>query len=449
VSQFLGLEDRVRNFIREHGLLQPEARPLLAVSGGLDSTALVHFIAGQGHEFGIAHCNYRMRGADSDADEAFVRKLGRTYGVPVFVFHYPSPVQRVKQEGNFQERARQYRYTHLKKILDEYNFTVLLTAHHLDDSLETLLINFGRGCGYAGLSGIPLRSDFPLARPFLAVSRREILDYAHSESLSWREDASNQSNDYLRNRLRHRVIPKLRNTLGLDADRLRTTMDQLRSGRHFYNFGLSRTHYPELQRQGNDWSYQPDDDTLSRSEQLTLLRHHLLPEYPIHPEELRYVLTLADGMQWIRDDLVVRRYRGKIHFTFRREEVAPATQITEFPMVVSSGRSTVRFSVMDRPENLATPGRWYLRLPRLPLHLRPRKNGDRMRPFGLGGSKKIKDILIDAKVPAWERDAPLVLTDAEGSILALVGHCIDEAVAVGPGDARVLAISVNESPASG
>jgi tRNA(Ile)-lysidine synthetase-like protein len=118
-------------------------------------------------------------------------------------------------------------------------------------------------------------------------------------------------------------------------------------------------------------------------------------------------------------------------------------------MVVSSGRSTVRFSVMDRPENLATPGRWYLRLPRLPLHLRPRKNGDRMRPFGLGGSKKIKDILIDAKVPAWERDAPLVLTDAEGSILALVGHCIDEAVAVGPGDARVLAISVNESPASG
>jgi tRNA(Ile)-lysidine synthase len=241
------LVDRVDAFVQHEGLLQPGQRVLLAISGGLDSTTLLHYLNQAGYRVGLAHCNYGRRGAESDADEEFVVELARKWDCPVHVTHYPIPTSSEPgiaspptepKQPNFQEGARHYRYKYFKKILDEYKYEILCTAHHLDDNLETLLINLGRGSGLAGLAGIPVRTDFPLVRPFLCVSRREIEDYARHHRVDWREDASNQSDDYLRNRIRHHLVPVLREVLNLTEGSLERSLRHLRSGLTFYERGI-------------------------------------------------------------------------------------------------------------------------------------------------------------------------------------------------------------------
>ncbi|MGB3149186.1 MAG: tRNA lysidine(34) synthetase TilS, partial [Maribacter sp.] len=182
---------------------------LLACSGGLDSVVLTHLCYESQMNFALAHCNFGLRGADSNADELFVLKLGKELERQVFVTHFDTLGYMNQHKVSVQMAARDLRYAWFNTILQENNLSTLVTAHHADDDLETFLINLSRGTGINGLSGIPAKTA-TLRRPLLAFSREQLLAYANLNHLQWREDKSNKDPKYLRNKIRSEIIPTLK-----------------------------------------------------------------------------------------------------------------------------------------------------------------------------------------------------------------------------------------------
>ena len=184
-------------------------RLLLACSGGMDSVALTHLCADTELDVSLAHCNFNLRDEESDGDETFVRELATKLGIKVFVEQFKTEQYAEKHRLSVQMAARELRYQWFDELLQTKGFDYVLTAHHADDSLETFLINLSRGTGIDGLSGIPEVNE-KVVRPLLPFSQDEILEYAQSNKMEWREDSSNASTKYLRNKIRHEVVPVLK-----------------------------------------------------------------------------------------------------------------------------------------------------------------------------------------------------------------------------------------------
>ena len=206
---FCSVLEEFKNHINTNFLNLKEKEFLLACSGGIDSMVLAHLCYASNLNFSIAHCNFELRGEESNEDEQFVRKMAKSYGKNSCVTNFDTIGYMNKNKVNLQIAARELRYTWFSKILKENNISTLVTAHHADDTLETFLINLSRGTGIDGLTGIPEKTDI-ISRPLLPFSRNQILAYAQKEKISWREDRSNKETKYLRNNIRHKIVPLLK-----------------------------------------------------------------------------------------------------------------------------------------------------------------------------------------------------------------------------------------------
>src|SRR5690606_8940973 len=184
-------------------------RLLVACSGGLDSVVLARLAKGCGLDYDLAHCNFQLRGEESDGDEEFVRHLAKELGVGILVVAFDTLGHVREHRVSIQMAARELRYQWFSEILGQGRYAHVLTAHHADDNLETFLINLSRGTGIEGLLGIPQVHD-RVVRPLLPFSREALLAYAQVENIGWREDSSNSEDKYLRNQIRHTVVPQLR-----------------------------------------------------------------------------------------------------------------------------------------------------------------------------------------------------------------------------------------------
>lgn len=186
-----------------------ESKLLIAVSGGIDSVVLTHLCHALGLNFSLAHCNFNLRAEESHKDEAFVLELAEALDVEVFIQNFDTEAYAKAHKRSIQMAARELRYDWFKELAEQLQFDYILTAHHADDNLETFLINFTRGTGLNGLTGIPMIKN-NIVRPLLSFSRAQIETFAKKENILWREDASNASRKYLRNKLRHEVVPILK-----------------------------------------------------------------------------------------------------------------------------------------------------------------------------------------------------------------------------------------------
>ncbi|THH41442.1 tRNA lysidine(34) synthetase TilS [Neolewinella litorea] len=435
------LTQRLRDFVAREQLFSRTDRLLVAVSGGLDSTALAHLLLQAGYAIGLVHCNYQLRGKASEQDAVMVQQLATEWQVPL---HSTVMTLTRKESGkSIQLEARDKRYLYFRKTLDEYNYSILCTGHHLDDSLETTLINLIRGTGLAGLRGIPPKTSFPVARPLLEFTRQEILEYAREKQLTWREDESNREEKYLRNALRHRVVPGLR-ALGMQDAGLRTTLAHLRSAERFMEHGMLAV--PGVSAKGGIVTVRRELTGLSREDTLTLL-HHLTRTMGFTDEQLQ---QLVDA----RRNITVFSAAHRGDADTRRIRCAPqvpaweSVTIEDLPYTAALPGGQIRLEKVNQPSRVDRPGYQYCRLPDLPLHLRPRQPGDRFLPFGMAGrSKKVQDLLTDDKVPAWEKDHVPMLCDQDGAIIAVVGYRISHPHAVRGDETEVLQIRwEKESP---
>ncbi|MCL4124374.1 UNVERIFIED_CONTAM: hypothetical protein GTU68_046541, partial [Idotea baltica] len=182
---------------------------LIAISGGIDSVVLTHLLSELSFDISLAHCNFKLREKESDLDEAFVIELGKKFNIKTFTTQFETNKFAELKKLSTQIAARELRYSWFKELVKKYKFDYVLTAHHADDNLETFLINLSRGTGLDGLTGIPEKNG-TIIRPLLPFSRTEIFNFAKENNIDWREDQSNSSSKYIRNKIRHQVVPVLK-----------------------------------------------------------------------------------------------------------------------------------------------------------------------------------------------------------------------------------------------
>ena len=441
---------RVESFVKQYRLVSPGDRLLAAVSGGADSVAMLHVLhrlaALLGIDLAVAHLDHRIRGDAAAADAQFVADLASRLRLPCTVGRADVPGRARRKHLSLEMAARQARYDFLARTARTTNASSVATAHTADDQAETVILNLARGAGPAGLGGIPRRivlNGVDVVRPLLGVTRKQVVAYLNANNLSWREDASNRDMKHLRNRVRHQVLPLLARALNPKVRQ-----------------ALART--AELMHEENQWGDRAAAKALAdclapgaalalpallnrpKAEQRRVLRLWLaaagIPAEEVSFDVMSRLNTLARsgraggdlqvGGQWtVRKQydafLAPRRNTGRHRpSAFRQPVAVPGETLLAAPplrIVTRLAPGIVRPKA-GRPGDL--PARASISraaMGRKKLFVRSWRDGDRISPLGMNGSKKLQDIFVDQKVPVTRRpEIPII--ECGGDIVWLPGY---------------------------
>ncbi|MFL9651960.1 MULTISPECIES: tRNA lysidine(34) synthetase TilS [Exiguobacterium] len=387
-------------------------RVLVAVSGGIDSVVLLDRVIRNGMEVGVAHVHHGLR-PESDEEYEFVRRLADKYDVPFHGKRLAFP------NGGSQASYRTARYAFFEQVMQKFDYTQLMTAHHADDQLETVLIQLQRNV--VEVTGIPERRPFAggeLVRPLLSEPKRELIAYAKRYGLEWREDASNATTEYLRNQVRHQIVPQL---LASQPDLVQVVSETARHQRELW-----RTRY----RQMENWI---QDNVRLEMKAFHVKSDNLMCLNPVERYTVGRLLSMRYGVEvGTAIDRLLTRAQGSGHFDLegswglRKQDgllslqatgqslLAPHKQVvTTFPAHVVFGTSLFSLDVEDDTDGIP------LEAIELPLIIRSVEAGDAMK-LSIG-TKKVARIFIDAKIPREKRPFVPLVVDATGRIIAIVG----------------------------
>ena len=439
--------ERFLQFIQEKDLFSPQQEILLAVSGGVDSVVMGHLFHRAGFSFGIAHCNFGLRGVESDQDQAFVEQLARQWGVACHTRRFSTEAFARRQAISIQMAARHLRYSWFGKLRQTHGYCFTATAHHLDDHSETLLINMVRGTGLRGLVGIPLKTR-DLLRPLLFATRHQIEEYARQKELVYREDHTNQEDKYIRNRLRLHVLPQLR--------QINPRVDQA-----FMNLSLVAHQSHQLIRKAiDDFTAQhcrwpsPDSFAISVAALLAMpamemvVYELLLPygfEAPVchdlcanlhnrQPGKLFYSPThvcLHD-----RHELLVSPLQQAHHAVFTLSRQQSRQELPQGVILIEN----LQHSETPEFDKDNTHTAWIdADTLQYPLTLRNPLPGDYFYPLGMSGKKKISDYLTDQKIPRTSKQNIWLLCSGE-KIVWVAGLRADERFKVKKSSKNILKV---------
>ena len=443
------LYDAFRRYVAEQGLMQNNQHLLLAVSGGLDSVVLCHCCHTAGYKFTLAHCNFRLRGAESDRDEAFVRSLGERYGAKVWVQSFDTLSLAAAKKISVETMARELRYTWFHQLLgedplpeaDAVRPQLILTAHHADDNIETLTMHFFRGTGLAGLKGMEPRNG-ALVRPLLFARRHELEKYALDNGLTHVTDSTNTSVEYTRNYFRHRVLPLVQEVYPAADENLLNNIPRFRDAYMLYRESVERHLRRLVTRQGDEVMIPVA--LLRRLPARRTLLFEIIRGHGFSARQTDEVLALLDsetGRQVSSHTHRVIRHRRwliispvqteKAHHISIDQSAAevhfPGGKLHLHPLSASGWKPDARPDVAD----LDAAGVVY------PLILRPWKTGDYFYPLGTSGKKKISRFLTDLKLSLPEKENTWVL-ESGGRIMWVVGRRIDHRFRITPSSKAIL-----------
>lgn len=430
-----------------HHLL-PDSRSttLLAVSSGLDSVVLVHLFRSLDLPFAIAHCNFQLRGAESEEDADFVRQLADAASVPFFIKCFETKSYAAENGLSIQVAARQLRYAWFKEICAQEGFGQIATAHHLNDSVETLVLHLARGTGIKGLRGIPAKNA-EVIRPLLFATREEILEFAKAHQLPWREDSSNAGDDYTRNFIRHRVTPLLEEInpdFSRSAEKTMRRMGELESITGFLMEQWLQTN----SRTEADGTMRISLTDLAATPHSAHFLYLFLEKKGFTPEQCRQLaegLVKQPGLE-IRSEAFVALIDRNYLIISPLTEQKPSISIQADDLMVripDGGR------LMLMPAQPAPPypdGKTDIVVDAdklvFPLVLRGWEAGDSFQPFGMDGKKqKLQDFLTNLKLSRLEKEQVNLLVNGDGAIIWVVGRRPDERFRVSEETLNTLKIS--------
>lgn len=425
---------------------------LLAVSGGIDSMymanrALDSALFSYEASFSVAHCNFHLRGEESDADSKFVKQWCEEHGVEFLHEDFDTSDYAKKNNISVEMAARELRYAWFSKLCQEHGFDATVVAHNSDDNAETLLLNMLRGCGSRGMSGMKKDSGvFPsrILRPMLDISRAEIQEYMESHALPWREDRTNKEDIYKRNLLRHRVLPVFKE---INPSALRTLSKDM-------------AHIREVDIIADDY-YIANRESIHYAESLLSLKHWKYVLYREMQEkgfsegafqDLCSLLesgTQRSGKKFISDKWVLSLGTDTINFSLKKERGASpeasfieVSQLGRYPL----GDRTFEISLEPARESLKTQADEIIASPgvlKFPFYIRHWQEGDWMQPLGMKGKKKLSDMMVDLKIPSFQknREAVIVSDTESKEVLALLPRRISEKIKVcREADPQIIAI---------
>jgi tRNA(Ile)-lysidine synthase len=431
-----------KNHINQNLSFLKESKLLIAISGGLDSVVLTHVCHELKWNMALAHCNFNLRGDESEADENFVLQLADDLSLEVFIESFETETYAKANKLSIQMAARELRYSFFQELAAQLKFDYILTAHHADDNLETFLINLSRGTGLEGLSGIPeINND--IVRPLLLFSRDDIEAYAKTHNLKWREDSSNLSTKYLRNKLRHEVIPKLKETNPEFLKNFNATQQHLNDSHelikdriedvskhivktiskteiHFNIAKLQKLNNPKayLYKLLKDYKFTEWQDVYDlmdaqSGKQLFSQTHRLLKDR----EHLVLIEIVSDENN---ETIHISEYNEKIETSLGTLYIETATQLN------NSSTSTI---YVDKD------------LLKFPLQVRQWRKGDYFYPFGMQGKKKLSKFFKDEKLSIFEKEQIWLLC-SQNNIVWIINKRLDDRFKITERTDQILKISL-------
>lgn len=394
-----------------------DAAVIIACSGGMDSVVLAHLGRVCGWNMALAHCNFNLRGSESDADAVFVQNLSRSWSLPFFLKSMETEKEAEHNHGSIQMLAREFRYAWFEKLLEETSYDFVLTAHHLDDSLETFLINLVRGTGLNGLTGIPeVRNT--ILRPLLNFSREELSSYAKRNQLKWREDSSNATTKYTRNAIRHSLVPRIKELHPQFLDNFSKTQGYLKE-----SASILEDRKLELQK-----TLFKKEAAGIKIEVAALKKLQPLKAYiPFLFKEFGF--TEWNNVQQLTATLSGKEVYSETHRLIRHREFLLLVERTTkddrqycIDKEETLFEGPVSIAIQEVPEigNLNS-NIIYVDTQRLkfPLLLRKWKTGDYFYPFGLQGKKKLSKYFKDEKMSTLQREGQWILFSGDEVVWVL------------------------------
>ncbi len=426
------LFENFKRYIAANKMLSFGDRVLLTVSGGVDSMVMLSLFAQSGYRIGVAHCNFCLRGEESDEDEVLVARQAAAYGVEFYNRRFDTLGEMDRTGESMEMAARRLRYAWFDELCQQHGYDRIAIAHHADDSIETFFINLLRGTGLRGLTGISITNG-RVFRPLMFASRREITEYAVANRIPFREDSSNRSTKYLRNKIRLGLIPRIREIRSKFSEVMNSNIRRLTDTQVFINHAIKRIRQEVCTER--DGVHTIHIDRIDPGVPIGFVVYELLNSAFGFKGEVTDALCRAldsgaTGKRFYAKDWVAYIDRGDIVVARIESDDPCEVSVGENDRKAYCGNSMILLEreAIDTVESYSVPEHIALvdadKL-QFPLTLRRWREGDWFVPYGMTGRKKVSDYLIDRKVSMPEKARQFVLLSGD-DIVWLVGRRIDD-----------------------
>ena len=446
----MNVPNRFLEKIKEKNFFDVSDQLLLAVSGGIDSIVLCELCNQAGFDFVIAHCNFQLRGSESERDETFVVSLGKKYNKKVFTKRFDTKGYASENKVSTQVAARELRYSWFYELLSVAPNSelrapnYLLTAHHANDNVETVLMNFFKGTGIAGLRGIEGKQG-KIIRPLLDFKKEELIVFANENNLQWMEDSSNITDAYSRNYFRNQVIPLVQKIYPKAEDNLLQNIKRFADIEQLYQQAIHQHKRKLLEARGNEVHIPVLK--LQQAKPLESILYEICKEYDFTPNQVEEITRLLDSETG-------KFVQSSSYRIFRNRKwliIAPVASGLSDTILIEEGTQDIhcasfriafsRYELSNyKPQMASSIAQLDLQQIRFPLILRKWKAGDYIYPLGMKKKKKVSRFFIDNKFSKTEKENCWIL-ESDKRILWIVGHRIDERFKITSNSKNILQIT--------
>lgn len=435
---------RIEDFISRNHLLEKDGKYLVALSGGADSVTLLWVLHELGYQIEACHCNFQLRGAESDRDEQFCVQLCEQLGIPLHRIHFDTRLYAEVHKESIELAARNLRYRYFAQLKEDVEADGICVAHHQDDTVETVLINLIRGAGIQGLTGISAKNG-DILRPLLCVDRKEILAYLEEKGQNYVTDSTNLVDDVVRNKIRLNIIPMLKEINPAASKNI------AQAARHLEEANKMLSSIAICGEKSEDGTIRVAVLEIESAASAEYALYSSLSPYGFRGKAITEILASlhSTGKTWTSETHQLVIDRDCILIREKQTEAFQGMKIPETGCYVLPRGEKIKLSIREREIDFSPSKEKFLitldaDAVTFPLHLRLAQNGDTFYPFGMKGKKLVSDYLTDRKKNLFEKQSQLVLEDAKGQIIWVVGERTSELCKIKEDTKKILYIQVSQ-----
>lgn len=435
---------RIEDFISRNHLLEKDGKYLVALSGGADSVTLLWVLHELRYQIEACHCNFQLRGAESDRDEQFCVQLCEQLGIPLHRIHFDTRLYAEVHKESIELAARNLRYRYFAQLKEDVEADGICVAHHQDDTVETVLINLIRGAGIQGLTGISAKNG-DILRPLLCVDRKEILAYLEEKGQDYVTDSTNLVDDVVRNKIRLNIIPMLKEINPAASKNI------AQAARHLEEANKMLSSIAICGEKSEDGTLRVAVLEIESAASAEYALYSSLLPYGFRGKAITEILASlhSTGKTWTSETHQLVIDRDCILIREKQTETFQGMKIPETGCYVLPRGEKIKLSISERETDFSPSKEKFLitldaDAVTFPLHLRLAQNGDTFHPFGMKGKKLVSDYLTDRKKNLFEKQSQLVLEDAKGQIIWVVGERTSELCKIKEDTKKILYIQVSQ-----
>lgn len=442
----MDLVRRFKQYVKEENLFQQKDKLLLAVSGGVDSVVLCELCKQAGYDFVIAHCNFQLRGAESNRDEKFVKEVAKKYNAKLVVKRFDTEKYATDNKLTIQVAARELRYEWFQEIIQDSAFNIqhILTAHHANDNIETMLMNFFKGTGINGLKAI-LPKQAKIARPLLFAGKEEIISFAKEHKLEFVEDSSNASDKYTRNYFRNKLIPGIKEVFPQVEENLLNNLQRFREAEQLYQQAIDQHKKKLLEQRGNEIHIPVLK--LLKAQPLHSIVYEIIKDFGFtaHQADDCIALLKSETGKYIQSPSY-RIIRNRAWIIISPNETTEANNVLierEGDIDFIEGKLEIKKLQTSnlKPQTSHQTAQLDAEKINFPIFLRKWKQGDYFYPLGMNKKKKLSRFFIDQKLSLTQKEKAWVI-EMNKKIVWVVGMRIDDRFKITDATKEILQITL-------